>query len=88
MVGRLGLLNTFLIYDIFNLTKGLSGCNSIITSICVLSAHPMQLAYLYTQDKAVSRTDITPRLLSNRQRQTIVMLNSVLGHERKKRERW
>lgn len=84
VVGRLGVLNTFSTYDSFNLTMGLSGCNSIITSICALSAHLTQLAYLYAQDKAVNRSDITPCLLSNWRRQTIVMLNSVLDHERKR----
>lgn len=38
MFGRLGVLNVLSTYDIFNLTMGLSGYNSIVKlrSICIV----------------------------------------------------
>lgn len=54
----------------------------------VLSAYHGQLAHLRTTDTAGKRTDATPCLLANRQRQTMVMFNSMLDHEKgKKKER-
>lgn len=48
-------------------------------NICVLNTRHVQSAYLHPMDTAVNRTAITPCLLSNRQRQTI-MLNRMLDH--------
>lgn len=52
----------------------------------ILSASHLQLAVPSTVDPAVNKTEITPCLLSNTQRQTIIMLHSMLDYGGEKKE--